>query len=117
MVKSNKNKSTTKSTLSHTERLQEVECSKSIDCTECTEKVNRYIIIGYMPYCHDCINKYCLLKCPTNVCDNIISLNGYMEYDVYDYTCTLCDTVFCNECIIKENNTIVCFECYYDNTN
>jgi hypothetical protein len=92
--------------------------SEYVDCNECNEKTNESVMIGHTPYCFNCVHKYCLIKCPTEVCDNTISLNGYnnTECDLDKFTCTLCNTIFCNECLIKQDSTIVCVECFYDNT-
>lgn len=82
-------------------------------CEECYELTNNYQQINGINYCKSCTYKYMLMACPGENCNNIISLNGFDELDDVDnYTCTRCDTVFCNNCLIKDRNLIMCKECF-----
>lgn len=81
-------------------------------CDECCEFTNNYETINANNYCLTCIAKYMLSACPGEKCNNIISLNGFNDLDdIEDYICTFCDTVYCNNCIIRERNIIICKEC------
>jgi hypothetical protein len=82
-------------------------------CNECTNKVDICYYIGDSYYCIDCINKYMLIKCPSVDCNNIISLNGYNFNDTNDNICSSCEAQYCSECIIKNNNIILCKDCIY----
>jgi len=85
-------------------------------CDEC----QKYVTIKWSTlnnnnnnYCHDCIKKYMLIKCPGNLCDNIVSLNGYDGITNIELeTCSVCDAIFCNNCLIRGKNFIICRECF-----
>lgn len=82
-------------------------------CDECCEFTREYLTINGNNYCRTCVDKYMLVACPGSSCNNVISLNGFDELDdVENYTCTHCDTVFCDNCIIKATNLKMCNECF-----
>lgn len=82
-------------------------------CDECLEYTSNYHTIGNNCYCHNCKNKYMLVKCPGHYCNKIVSINGYDELDNIELnTCSSCDTVFCDNCLIKETNVIMCKDCF-----
>jgi hypothetical protein len=68
--------------------------------------------IGKEQYCNNCIEQYQLDTCKTKKCTNIISYNGYDGAKDNDKnTCSICNRLFCDECIIKSQNLIVCVNC------
>jgi hypothetical protein len=80
-------------------------------CEECNGENNCNNINDHI-LCYDCIYKYMLIKCPTNYCNNIISLNGYDgEFDVDLQTCFKCNAVHCDICIKKSKNNNICIDC------
>lgn len=82
-------------------------------CNECLETVENYNTIGSNNYCTDCINKYHLVKCPNDLCDNVISINGYDDMvEIENDTCSICDTIYCSECIIRDTNLQICTDCF-----
>lgn len=82
-------------------------------CEECSEITNEYFTISNNIYCINCVNNYMLAKCPSFLCSNVISINGYNELnDIDNITCTLCDTVFCENCLVKAKNIIMCKDCF-----
>lgn len=82
-------------------------------CDECMDITNDYQTIANSHYCNYCVNKYMLSRCPGGICNNIISLNGYDELtDIENNTCTSCDTVFCDSCLVRAKNLKMCNECF-----
>lgn len=82
-------------------------------CEECCETTDDYQTINNGDYCNKCIDKYMLIPCPGAICNNIVSLNGFDGLnDVEDYTCSECDAVFCNYCLIKVGHLKMCNECF-----
>lgn len=84
-------------------------------CEICQEKVKDYYSISDSLFCYDCIQKYELVKCPTNDCDQIISLNNYNRSDEIDRNeCSHCHIKVCDMCIVKYNNMYICKNCIYN---
>lgn len=82
-------------------------------CEECFEFTDNYQSINGNNYCDACMRKYMLVPCPGLSCNNIISLNGFDELDdVENYTCTSCDTIFCDNCLVRAKNLKLCNECF-----
>ena len=82
-------------------------------CDECYNITDNYNTINNISYCLNCINNYMLIPCPGEFCNNIISLNGFDGInDTENNTCSKCDTIFCNDCLIKSNNIKMCNECF-----
>lgn len=75
-------------------------------CEYCLEKNKKLIKISNNTYCIDCINTFRLVKCPEEECNNVISL-----HENENNTCTSCNTIFCNNCIISTNNLCLCNYC------
>ena len=81
-------------------------------CDECLESTTDYQSINGFNYCEACMKKYMLVPCPGS-CNNIISLNGFDELDdVENYTCTICDTAYCDNCIVRAKNIKMCIDCF-----
>lgn len=81
-------------------------------CDECCEFVNDYELINGNNYCRTCISKYMIAACPGESCANIISLNGFNDLDdIENYTCSFCDTVYCNQCLARDRNLLICKDC------
>lgn len=83
-------------------------------CDECQEITNNYYTIANNNYCQKCIDLYMLMKCPSHLCYEIISLNGFDGmYDTDENTCTSCNAIFCDFCLIRATNLIKCKDCFY----
>lgn len=83
-----------------------------MSCEECLEFTDNLYKISNNDYCEDCINKYMLVKCPGELCVNVISLNGYDELsDINNNTCSICDAVYCDDCFIRTTNVKICKDC------
>lgn len=82
-------------------------------CDECLDYSRNNINISGTNYCIECANKYLLRRCPGPLCNNVISLNGYDDLDdTEQYTCTHCDTIHCNDCLIRDTNILICKDCF-----
>lgn len=82
-------------------------------CEECCEYEKNYIRINDRNYCGRCLVKYDIVSCPGEICSNLISLNGYDGLDDVDNnTCTKCNTIFCDNCIIRDSNIQLCYDCF-----
>ena len=81
-------------------------------CNECLDHLDKYHVIGDNKYCYNCIDKFMLIKCPGSMCNNTVSLNGYDLMDDTDYnTCNICDAIFCNSCLKRDNMFKMCKDC------
>ncbi len=82
-------------------------------CDECCEFTDNYTILKGNIFCRNCLQNYLLVPCPGNLCNNIISLNGYDNADdTENYTCTECDSIFCEKCLVKGYNVLYCKDCF-----
>lgn len=82
-------------------------------CDECYEYSDEYENMRGNTYCTKCINKYKLIQCPGYSCNSTISLNGYDDIeDIEENTCTECDTIFCNNCLVRARNLLLCKDCF-----
>lgn len=81
-------------------------------CHECQECIQDYYTISNNVYCLSCIDRYMLVKCPGDLCFNVISLNGYEIEDTEDNTCTMCKTIFCDFCLVRAKNIRMCRDCF-----
>ena len=82
-------------------------------CNECLEYSRDGMTLSGNYYCIMCINKYLLRECPGSGCNNIISLNGFDDLDDTDEnTCKNCDTIYCNDCLIRDTNILLCNDCF-----
>lgn len=83
-------------------------------CSSCNEVLKELQPIGNSKFCYECIQKFSLVKCPNKYCNNVISRNGKDDERIDDYLCYICDTMYCDECLIKAGNTVTCVECFYE---
>lgn len=81
-------------------------------CESCQNLTNDYCTISNNTYCYQCADKYQLIKCPMTTCFEIISINGYNDtVDMDKNTCSWCNCVVCDYCIIRYQNDQKCREC------